>query len=559
MVMGLTVATTTIAADIVINEIDYDQAGTDAAEFVELKNTSGGGINLQTYTLELVNGTGGGATVYDTIALPDVVLAAGDYFVVCANAATVANCDLDDGPNTNFVQNGAPDAVGLRNNGALVDAVSYEGNAGAPYTEGTGTGLVDDPSITDSGIARFPDGTDTDQNNIDFAPCGITPGAANLSCDDNPPQVTSTTPTDGAIDVALNSDITITFSEAVTAPDAAFSISCSISNAVAFAASSGDSTTFTLNPDADFVAEQCTVTVAAAQVADQDGTPQNMAGDFEFSFATEGFVPPLGDIVINEIIQNPSAVSDTNGEWFELFNRTDAPIDINGWTIEDNDSDDFVIDNSGPLNVPAGGYVVLGRNADFGSNGGVNVDYEYSGMFLSNGSDELVVRDGSLAEIDRVEWDNGATFPDPNGASMSLISPVLDNNVGANWCTGTTPYGDGDRGTPGAANDCIDMIINEIIQNPSAVSDGNGEWFELFNPTSAELDINGWTIKDDGSNSHVIDNSGPLNVPAGGFVVLGRNADSVINGGVSLDYAYGSAFTLANGDDEVILLDLALN
>jgi len=30
----------------------------------------------------------------------------------------------------------------------------------------------------------------------------------------------------------------------------------------------------------------------------------------------------------------------------------------------------------------------------------------------------------------------------------------MDNNVGANWCTASTPFGGGDLGTPGAANDC---------------------------------------------------------------------------------------------------------
>ena len=52
------------------------------------------------------------------------------------------------------------------------------------------------------------------------------------------------------------------------------------------------------------------------------------------------------------------------------------------------------------------------------------------------------------------------------------------------------------------------LVINEIMQNPSAVSDSNGEWFEIYNPTDAEVDINGWTIRDDGSNSHVIANGG---------------------------------------------------
>jgi predicted extracellular nuclease len=160
------------------------------------------------------------------------------------------------------------------------------------------------------------------------------------------------------------------------------------------------------------------------------------------------------ELIINEIIQNPAAVYDSNGEWFELYNPTGSDIDIDGWTIEDNDYDSHVIANGGPLIVPAGGYLVLGINADTSTNGGVSVGYEYSGISLANGADELVLVDGALNEIDRVEYDDGATFPDPTGASMSLVDPALDNNVGGNWCTSTTPFGDGDLGTPGSENTC---------------------------------------------------------------------------------------------------------
>ena len=163
---------------VVINEVDYDQASTDAAEFLELKNVSGSSINLDSYSVELVNGTGGGAAVYDTIELPDASLPAGDYFVICANAATVANCDLDDAPETNFIQNGDPDAIGLRSSGTLVDALSYGGNSGAPYTEGSGVGL-DDIADGTNGLSRCPDGTDTDVNNADFLYRPSTPGTAN--------------------------------------------------------------------------------------------------------------------------------------------------------------------------------------------------------------------------------------------------------------------------------------------------------------------------------------------------------------------------------------------
>jgi predicted extracellular nuclease len=163
---------------LVINEIDYDQPGTDGAEFVEILNASAFAADLTGWTLRLVNGNGG--SVYNDIDLSGRSIAPGDYLVVCANAATVLNCDLDGEPDTNFIQNGAPDAVALLLDGVVRDAVSYEGDTVAPYTEGSGAGLLDDPSGTGS-ISRCPDGTDTNQNDVDLVfTATITPGAENV-------------------------------------------------------------------------------------------------------------------------------------------------------------------------------------------------------------------------------------------------------------------------------------------------------------------------------------------------------------------------------------------
>lgn len=175
------------APSVVINEVDYDQPSADTAEFVELVNNGAVSADLTGWTLELVNGSNNSA--YDTIDLLGS-LAPGDHYVVCANAATVANCDLDDGPDTNFLQNGAPDAAGLRNAaGELVDAVSYEGDT-VGYTEGSGAGLQDSAATAGQGISRCDDGVDTDQNNVDFlSDRPITPGAPN-DCDVEPPAPT---------------------------------------------------------------------------------------------------------------------------------------------------------------------------------------------------------------------------------------------------------------------------------------------------------------------------------------------------------------------------------
>ncbi|MGH3110918.1 MAG: lamin tail domain-containing protein, partial [Gaiellaceae bacterium] len=167
-----------VSTSLVVNEVDYDQPSTDTAEFVELKNVSSASIDLDGYAVELVNGIGGGASVYQTFALPDTSLAAGDYFVVCANATTTTNCDLDVSPDENLIQNGAPDAIGLRQGTTLVDAVSYEGNSAPPYTEGSGDGLVDTADPVES-LSRCPDGADSDENNADFRLSASTPGTAN--------------------------------------------------------------------------------------------------------------------------------------------------------------------------------------------------------------------------------------------------------------------------------------------------------------------------------------------------------------------------------------------
>jgi hypothetical protein len=197
-----------------------------------------------------------------------------------------------------------------------------------------------------------------------------------------------------------------------------------------------------------------------------------------------------GDVVINEIIQNPAAVADGSGEWFELYNPTGSGIDLDGWTIRDDDIDSHVISNGSPLVIPAGGYLVLGNNSDSGTNGGVTVNYNYgSSWFLANGDDEVVLLDGSLVEIDRVNYDDGATFPDPTGASMALSVPNLDNNIGANWCVASTPYGSGDLGTPGAANDCAVtaepvLVINEIDYDQPSTD--TAEYVEIKNTGSVD-------------------------------------------------------------------------
>jgi cysteine-rich repeat protein len=45
--------------------------------------------------------------------------------------------------------------------------------------------------------------------------------------------------------------------------------------------------------------------------------------------------PEPGTLVVSEIMPDPDAVKDENGEWFEVYNPTKAPVDMTGWKFTD--------------------------------------------------------------------------------------------------------------------------------------------------------------------------------------------------------------------------------
>ena len=99
--------------------------------------------------------------------------------------------------------------------------------------------------------------------------------------------------------------------------------------------------------------------------------------------------PLPGDLVISEFLADPDDVSDVAGEWIELHNTRDHDLDLLGFDLSDLTVDSHLIATS--VVVPAGGTVVLARNADAGTNGGVTAVYEYSSFELDEASDEIVL------------------------------------------------------------------------------------------------------------------------------------------------------------------------
>jgi DNA/RNA endonuclease G (NUC1) len=208
--------------------------------------------------------------------------------------------------------------------------------------------------------------------------------------------------------------------------------------------------------------------IGASENASPLGTSlkRNSAGLWQtgvanFGACNESDVPPPSPalITINEIMADPLRAEGgaSWGEWFEVHNYGTTPVDLQGWTIASAgglSQPPHVISSS--VIVPAGGFAVLGRGNDPTLNGGITLDYNYftgtSSTIFLDATDWLVLRDGFGTRVDSVRWTGSTTML--KGATRALRDASVDNaNVeGANWGYSTVPFGDGDLGTPRAAN-----------------------------------------------------------------------------------------------------------
>ena len=180
-----------------------------------------------------------------------------------------------------------------------------------------------------------------------------------------------------------------------------------------------------------------------------------------------------GSVIITEFMAKSMGGGSDKGEWIELYNTTDAPVDLNGCVLKDDGSDAHTLTGMDP--IPAGGYVVLASTANEADNHGLAPDYVYSGTTLSNSSDEIVLSCGDV-EVDRVDYTGGWVH---EGVAFQLDPTAFDhtaNDAMDSWCEAKTEYGTASMfGTPGAGND---SCAGEMM-----------DWCRLQHPTDATVDF----------------------------------------------------------------------
>lgn len=176
---------------LVINEVDYDQPGSDTAEFIELYNGGFSPVDLSSLAVVMVNGSN--SREYARVMLSGTLMP-GAYALVANTSVMVPAGTLRFTIGDNTLQNGAPDGVALIDTASdtVLDALSYEGPMPAAIITGiTGTvslvegtvlsAMVADSNTAPGSLCRLPNGSDTDDADTDWRlSAHPSPGAANV-------------------------------------------------------------------------------------------------------------------------------------------------------------------------------------------------------------------------------------------------------------------------------------------------------------------------------------------------------------------------------------------
>ena len=151
---------------------------------------------------------------------------------------------------------------------------------------------------------------------------------------------------------------------------------------------------------------------------------------------------------LNRVVINEIRSQGIGGDWVELYNGYQIPVDVSDWVFNDEeDTRPFAI--PGRTVIPPDGYLVLCSAGEQFRRSYPGVD-NYIGDFgfgLNRGGERIRLFDRRGVLVDALTYDREPPWPlveQDHGATLSLLRPDLDNERPGNWAQGV--------GSPGRPN-----------------------------------------------------------------------------------------------------------
>lgn len=218
--------------------------------------------------------------------------------------------------------------------------------------------------------------------------------------------------------------------------------------------------------------------------------------------------------------------TDSGREWVEVYNESDQPVDLNGYTFTDGSSHKLIPPPSrggqGSLVLSPRSYAILAADAvtflqDHPGYSGTVVDTVMSLPNYQKDAERSVPI--ALYAADNVLVDQVAYRPTSKGQDGHTQTRYQDDV----WADSLKPGGTPGQSSPGR-NSVIyskSVQLSEILSNPMG-SDMGQEWIELKNTSTESVDLDGWYFTDKPTASGQIKRH-PIQgiiIPASGYVVI---------------------------------------
>ena len=245
----------------------------------------------------------------------------------------------------------------------------------------------------------------------------------------------------------------------------------------------------------------------------------NIANDDSFVALFTGSAQDVS-LTVSEIQYNPDPSVD-GGNWVELHNYGNSPIDLTGWSLKSKKFWDKYSFEDG-LTIPNGGFLVVCQDTNL-----FKLEYPSVSNFVgatgfpwSNKMDSIKLYNPYNQVAIQMEYRDELPFPvcaDGWGRSLEnklFQSSTLDSSVWFCGCIG---------GSPGKAySPCYEPVqFTEINYNNELSSVNAGDWVELRNNSNLPIDITGYTFKD-AKNDNVF-TFPALTLNAGSYLVLNND------------------------------------
>jgi hypothetical protein len=166
-----------------------------------------------------------------------------------------------------------------------------------------------------------------------------------------------------------------------------------------------------------------------------------------------------GDVLVSEAMPFPHSTVAAAGQWVELRNTLDTPIDLNGATLKSTGSVDGGFVFPAGTTIPALGTLVLGQTLSASQNGGAGVTVVANDLPLSIGADTVTLLIGA-EPLSSLGW---AFATEARSAQLADGLIGSGGGVGPSCSNGTATFGTtGSFGTPGQPSDCRAYRLDHI-------------------------------------------------------------------------------------------------